>query len=400
MSRTVRVIDLASEASLELDEVLVALWDAGVDSVDGETSIVPGRKIPTARQALGLPLAKQLSSAGYWQDVLGLGEQEWKALLARLQIEVSDRARTLPKGAPAKLKRYAREAKKPVVSNRAKPERPPEFAPVAWKTVGRPRSLDCLTAREIDTIHEVLVEEFAGTDDPFGDPCGVREWDLLESSAFRPLTTFGDTRKYESVEMSAAALLHSIIHNHPFHNGNKRTALVSVLVFMDRHDLLLTCHEDELFRYVLRVAQHGLVAPGSSEMADREVLDIASWIRSNSRRVQRGEQSMKWLQLRRILSGYHCTLEPASGVGNRMNISRTITERGFLRLSKKTVLRTQVAYRDDGREAERSTIHKIRADLHLDEQHGVDSAAFYSDQPTARDFVHRHQGTLRRLAKL
>ncbi|MCA1982958.1 type II toxin-antitoxin system death-on-curing family toxin [Nocardioides nematodiphilus] len=400
MSRSARVADLAQEAGLDLDETLVALWDAGLDDLDGASSVVPDRALPVARRALGLALAKQLASPSYWKGLLGLDDQDWADLMVRLQIDVSDRARTLPKGAPAKLKQYARASASPLVTNRARPAKPPEMTPVVWKTIGRARELDYLSAVELDAVHGVLIEEFAGTEDPFGDPCGVREWDLLESSAFRPQTTFGEVRKYESVEMAGAALLHSVIHNHPFHNGNKRTALVAMLVFLDRHDLLLTCHEDDLFRFVLRVAQHGLVPAGSSEMADREALLIAAWIKANSRRVQRGEQPMKWLQLRRLLANYDCVIEPAPGVGNRINITRVVSGRGLLGIPKRRSLRTQVAYRDDGREADRSTVHKIRADLRLDEDHGIDSAAFYSDQPTARDFVHEHQKTLTRLAKL
>lgn len=400
MSRTLRVSDLADEAGLDLDETLVALWDAGLDELDSGASLIPARSVAVARRALGLALVKQFASPSYWKGTLDLDEQAWSELLRRLKIDMSDRARTLPKGAPAKLRHYARGTAPVVVTNRARPAKAPDRTLVEWKTIGRVHDLVFLTAAELDAIHRVLVEEFADTEDPFGDPCGVREWDLLESAAFRPQTTFGDVRKYESVEMASAALLHSVIHNHPFHNGNKRTALVSMLVFLDRHDRLLTCHEDEIFRFVLRVAQHGLVSSGSTERADREVLLIAAWIKTNSRRLQRGEQPMKWLQLRRLLTNYHCVLEPAPGVGNRMNISRTVTERGILGFPKRTLLRTQVAYRDDGRDADRTTVRKIRADLRLDEDHGIDSAAFYSDQPTARDFVHTHQKTLVRLAKL
>lgn len=387
---------------MDFDEALVTLWDAGLESVGSAEDLLPPGMLPQAHRALGLATARELTDPKHWRATLKLDEDEWQALLARLQIPMSPTARRLPKGALAKLQRHARtvEANSSISRQpRSLSDPVPESPPLVWRTVGKERDHTCLSADDINVIHETLVEEFANTDDPFGDPHGVRDWHLLESSAFRPQTTFGDTRKYESVEMAAAALLHSIIHNHPFHNGNKRTALVAMLVVLDQHDLMLVCHEEALFRFVLRVSQHGLAPVGVNALADREVLEIASWIRQNSRRITRGERPIKWLRLRKILNGFGCTLEPAPGVGNRINISREITESRLFR-RRRIILRTQVAYGDEGREVDRNTLHKIRRDLALDEESGVDSDAFYVDSQSPRDFIFRYQRTLKRLAKL
>lgn len=84
-----------------------------------------------------------------------------------------------------------------------------------------------------------------------------------------------------------------------------------------------------------------------------------------------------------------------------MNIERAVTKRsGFLGRQKTIVLRTQLAYGDEGREVERNSLNKVRRDLELDEEHGVDSAAFYGDAVTPVEFILRHAKTLKRLAKL
>nr|WP_231134429.1 type II toxin-antitoxin system death-on-curing family toxin [Motilibacter deserti] len=269
-----------------------------------------------------------------------------------------------------------------------------------WRAVGREREIVYLTPAQLESIHQALIDDFADTDDPFGYPCGVREPALLESAAFRPQTSLGEHQKYPTVEMAVAALLHSLIHDHPFHNGNKRTALVAMLVMLDEHDLLLTCSEDEVFRLVLRVAQHSLVPRGADHLADREVLAVASWIRQNTRGIEWGERPIKWSRLRRILVGYGCTLEKARSVGNRMNIEREHLTRGFLGRTKRVALRTQVAYGDEGREVDRDTLKKIRKDLLLDEEHGIDSSAFYENACLPADFINRYRKTLKRLARL
>ena len=81
-----------------------------------------------------------------------------------------------------------------------------------------------------------------------------------------------------------------IIGDDPFPNGNKRTALVAMLVFLDENGIQLTADEDDLFRFVLLVAQHRLVPRGADDLADREVMEITRWIKRQSRRSEHGER--------------------------------------------------------------------------------------------------------------
>ena len=212
----------------------------------------------------------------------------------------------------------------------------------------------------------------------------------------------GGEFKYPTVETSAAALLHSLILNHPFHNGNKRTALVAMLVFLDENGFVPTCHEDEIFKLVLLVAQHRIVDHRLRDLPDREVLAIADWLCKRVRLVEGGDHPLQWRKLRRILTAYGCEFSTPGRGGNRINITRRLeVKRGFFGLRRIHELRTQVFYGDEGREAQRNTVKKIREDLHLDDLHGVDSYAFYSQVPTlASDFISEYRKTLHRLAKL
>lgn len=200
--------------------------------------------------------------------------------------------------------------------------------------------------------------------------------------------------------MASAALFHSLALNHAFHNGNKRTALVGLLAMLDENGLVLTATEQELFRFTLRTAQHGHVRRSADQLADREVMVVARWIRSNSRPVEKGERPMKWIRLRQRLAHFDCTCEPSSGGGNRMNIRRTVRNpRRFVVGAKNKTLATQVAWAGDGTEADRRVIHKVRRDLWLDAEHDVDSATFY-DGATLDAFIIDYRRILGRLAKL
>jgi death-on-curing family protein len=251
---------------------------------------------------------------------------------------------------------------------------------------------------EVEAIHWELVRDFASDSDPI-DPAGVRDPDLLGSAVFRQHTSFGDSLKYPSVEMAASALLHALVHDHPFHNGNKRTALVSMLVLLDENALMMKedCLEDELFELVLRLAQHKIVAPGK-DLADRETLHLAEWVRGHTRHIERGDRPVQWRRLRQILGGFGCEVALQQGV--RANIVRVIEEPGRLRTRRRTYA-TQVKYTDDGREAQVHTVKKIRRDLWLDEEHGVDSQSFYRMSGLMPStFIVKYRKTLKRLAKL
>jgi death-on-curing family protein len=138
-------------------------------------------------------------------------------------------------------------------------------------------------------LHEALVEMFAHDNDPIS-PSGLRERGLLESAVQRPRTSLGKTEKYASVIEKASALFHSLIKNHPFHNGNKRTALVALVVFLDENDFLIDVGDDELFDFVLKTAQSDEAERVS---ADAEVQRIHDWLSARTQRRRPGVRGMR-----------------------------------------------------------------------------------------------------------
>ena len=236
----------------------------------------------------------------------------------------------------------------------------------------------------------MLVTDFRKSKDPI-EPPGVRNQDLLESAAQRPLTALGVTDKYPTVAMAGAALLHSIVLNHPFHNGNKRTALVSVLVFADRNGYRVAATEEELYDLLLKVASHGLQARTGNTVqgSDAEMLRIAQWLLAHMRAVEKQERSPKWKKFLQILNSYSCESNVLSG--NRINIVRIVGG---------VSLKTQVAYRSEGAEVQINTVKKVRRDLELDEQHGYPSDIFYRQDEKIPEFINKNRMLLRRLAKV
>ena len=397
------VAQLAEEVDLDLDEAIVTLWDAGFDELTDPSDVIPAGRVRIARRALGIATPRELMSPEYWRRLLNVEPVDFVRLLDDIGVSMAPGSRRLPKGAIRKLKRVARERlgdvdvlPPPVIEPAAV-----SLPPLQWEPVGHQQTLRHLSADEIAGIHECLEEDFAETDDPIWPP-GLRDRNLLESASFRPLTSLGETCKYPTVEMAAAALLHSLTLNHAFHNGNKRTALVAMLVLLDENEMQLTCQEVELFRLVLLVAQHRLVPRGADDRADREVMEITRWIKRNSRRLEHGERVLQWVRLRRILAVFGCWTEYPSGVGNRINVYREIMVPRRIGRARRQVLSCQVSYGGDGTDVARNTVSRLRKSLRLDEENGVDSRSFYNMEvrAAAKDFIVTYRNTLARLAKL
>lgn len=256
-----------------------------------------------------------------------------------------------------------------------------------WDTVGHPTNrLLFVTAEQVENIHWLLVDDFRRSKDPI-DPPGVRSNDLLESAVHRTRTSLGQDSKYPTVPMAAAALLHAITNNHAFHNGNKRTALVATLAFLDINGVLLEVDQDQLFDYMVQIADHkvtDLQAPAG--LADHEVLEIARWIHRHSRPISSEEKILKFHAFKAILAKYDCTFGHPTR-GNRINIRR------HGRVS-------QVAYRNEGTDVDRNTIRKVRQDLGLTDAEGYDSAIFYEAAERIPEFIQNYRRTLDRLAKV
>ncbi|MFC1738306.1 type II toxin-antitoxin system death-on-curing family toxin [Planctomycetota bacterium] len=244
------------EAKIDTDETLIALWEAGCDEIIGHNHIFRRQEVNRDRRAIGITTWRELISFTYWIKLLKFkDESELRALLCKKGVSIGDKSRKLqPKG----VSRLKGEARKrgiyPITGTVSKIDtcvttrKPPVFR---WRTPGHERELRWLNEKDVRRIHFILVEDFSQSPDPI-IPAGVQSESLLASAVFRPQTALGGILKYPTVETSATALLHSITHEHPFHNGNKRTALVSTLVFLDKNGFFPEFNEEQAFKLVMK----------------------------------------------------------------------------------------------------------------------------------------------------
>jgi death on curing protein len=104
-----------------------------------------------------------------------------------------------------------------------------------------------LTEQDILLIHTEQIAEFGGAQ-------GVRDPGLLASALAQPSATFGGTFLHRDLHEMAAAYLYHIAMDHAFVDGNKRTALIACLTFLDLNGVRADRPEPALFDLTMAVA--------------------------------------------------------------------------------------------------------------------------------------------------
>jgi death-on-curing protein len=125
-----------------------------------------------------------------------------------------------------------------------------------------------LTVQQVLFVHARLI-------DTTGGEHGLRDLGLLESAVARPQATFDGKDLYPDIFQKTAALMESLAQNHPFVDGNKRTAITSAAMFLLQNGRSLQTTHEELERFTFQVVNE---RPSLTATAD--------WFRANSRPTQ------------------------------------------------------------------------------------------------------------------
>ena len=104
-----------------------------------------------------------------------------------------------------------------------------------------------LTLKEALELHELVIGQSGGS-------AGTRDFGALESALAQPLMTFGGEDLYPTLAEKAAAVAFSVVKNHPFLDGNKRTAHALMETFLILNGFELSAGVDEQESVMLEVA--------------------------------------------------------------------------------------------------------------------------------------------------
>ena len=133
---------------------------------------------------------------------------------------------------------------------------------------------------------------------------------------------------------------------------------------------------------------------------EREVAEIANWIRRRASKVTRGEKVIIYRELKTILSSLDYVLENPHD--NSIDIVRYDPVKKLGLLCRKVVIERKhiwtMCWPGENRQASFNEIKRVREKCHLREEDGYDSEAFYNYAVVVDTFVNHYRKTLRRLA--
>lgn len=127
--------------------------------------------------------------------------------------------------------------------------------------------MDYLTPEQVLFIHYRLIEETGGCH-------GIGDLALLQSAIARPESTYGGDDLYPDLLTKAASLMHSLIKNHPFIDGNKRTAITAAAIFLVRKGYEITASNEELEGFTLKVASEHVELEEISDWFGRNIVKL------------------------------------------------------------------------------------------------------------------------------
>ena len=113
-------------------------------------------------------------------------------------------------------------------------------------------------------LHELSIIKYGGSH-------GIRDEGLMESAIARPYQTFGGEDLYPTVFEKAAAIVESIIINHPFVDGNKRTGYLAMLAILGESKVEINVSNDDIYTFVIQIST-----------GEAKFEQIVEWLKQNT----------------------------------------------------------------------------------------------------------------------
>ncbi|MEO5648708.1 MAG: type II toxin-antitoxin system death-on-curing family toxin [Ginsengibacter sp.] len=124
-----------------------------------------------------------------------------------------------------------------------------------------------ITVKQSLEIHEILIGKYGGS-------MGVRDLNGLESALARPFQTFGGEDLYPDFFAKAAAIAESIIINHPFIDGNKRTGYVLMESILRYANVKIIADDELLYNFMISIST-----------GEKRFDDIVKWLKNNTQKI-------------------------------------------------------------------------------------------------------------------
>lgn len=236
-----------------------------------------------------------------------------------------------------------------------------------------------LTCEDVVDAHYLICDHFLRLGEGIAG-FGPKDFGLLSSAVCRQLASAGGAFVYSDFWDIASSLIFGLINDHPFHDGNKRTAFLSSVFFMMEHGYIPSVEIIEVEDFMVEIADFKRV-----NGRDLKVDEISPRFKSMFRKQDnRMAYIITFNELQSLLTPYGCSIGNPSG--NYINVYR-----GEDRLA-------QVGFPGWSREVSRNAISTVRKATGLLPENGIDAQVFFKGVDPLSKLIGIYAEPLKRLA--
>ncbi len=256
---------------------------------------------------------------------------------------------------------------------------------------------NCLSELDIIKAHYILSDFFLDKGEAVR--YGVLSYNMLASAVSRQYVEFGGVRKWSDPFHQMATLAFGLTKDHAFHDGNKRTALLSILLGLNLQKRELNIPKEYLELLMVRIASNGLDAYKDfkkyKDSDDPEVNFIASKLRNWSRARNTRLYTITFAELKTILNKFNTYLDDPSG--NMINVYQDRERKGLF--SSKMVRQRicQIGFPGWKKQIGGYDLKKLLKEAKLDAGHFVDSDVFFNGATPTYELLEEYRKPLERL---
>ena len=230
---------------------------------------------------------------------------------------------------------------------------------------------------------------------------GILNYDMLASAVSRQYVSFGGYIKWQEVHEKLATLLYGLTKDHAFNDGNKRTALLSLLIGLHRNNRQVTCKKKDLEILLVRIASNELHLYHQFKTFqkgdDPEVRFIADYIRRHTRRIESKFYSLTYAEFNQKLKEYDVWLDHPQG--NKINVykkrKKTIKSILFSHSQDERIL--QIGFPGWKKQINLKAVKCVLQEAKLTPKEGIDSKSFFEGAEPEYKLIEEYHHVLKRL---
>ena len=264
-----------------------------------------------------------------------------------------------------------------------------------------------ISAKEVLRAHFCVVDYFLREGGEGVGGYGPKDIGMLLSAISRQHSAFGGTEKWSTVFEKAATLIFGLVMNHPFYDGNKRTAYLSTIHYLFSNGHAISVSQKALEDLTVDISERNLNRFSRyrefKKRSDDPEIDFLAWyFRKNTHQVDKRQYLVTYRELEKLLKKYQVVLvNPSNNYIDVMRWEQVTKRKGiFGKPTTQPELRKVCSLGFPGwsKVVGKGRLRHIRSELGLMPEDGVDAQAFFYDVDDMRVLIDLYEGALRRLA--